>query len=191
VNDPGGVFNIDALVAGALGSSATTYRGGNGVSGAGNYTLYYDAIEPVAFAFPLPPVPPVPPVPPLPPIIPFDFTFSPFGFSAWFDAFERDTEDRKDGTLGDEESLFGSLGLFESDEDAHSESNILAEEALDSLFGPRNDRFSEGELDEEERRRRERARRKVGPIGNASYVYYPGTSRYSSLRIFGAPLRGY
>lgn len=189
VNEPGGVFNIDTLVAGALGSSASVYRDRNGVSGSGRYTLYYDAIEPVASVFPTPPVFVPPPII----IPPIDFNYDPFVFAGFFDVFGRGDEESEDGVLGEGESdLYGSLALFESDEDAHGDTNgNNAEEALDSIFGPQRDRFSDEELDEEARRRRARAQRKVGPIGNASYVYYPGTSRYSSLRIFGAPVRDY
>ena len=182
VTDPGGVFNIDALVAGALGSSATVYRDGNGVSGAGNYTIYYDAIEPVASTFGT-----------VIPIVVIDpIAYNSKIFSGFFEAFERNEDDVDDGIAGDDaNSLFASVGLFESDEEAHSESEIPVEEALDAIFGPRTDRFSDEEIDEDDRRRRRRAGQKVGPIGTASYVYYPGTSRYSSLRIFGAPVRDY
>jgi len=183
VSDPGGVLNIDSLVAGALGSSASIYRGLNGISGDGNYTLYYDAVEPVLSTFPIPPVIPTPP-------ISFNFGSRDFvGFSDIFDVFERGEEGSEEGFFGDYSAgLFANLGDFEKDEEAHVESGGRAvEAALDSVFGPRRNRYSDAELDEEELRRGGRAKRKVSISWNIPSVYYPETGRYSSLRIFGAP----
>ncbi len=69
------------------------------------------------------------------------------------------------------------------------------EDALDSVFGPRrHGRLSEDntilalEDDEELLRRYRKAQRPVGTVGVMYYLYAPGTSQYSSLRVFGSPL---
>src|SRR5690606_17467288 len=178
VQEPGGVYNLDSLVAGALGSSAGIYRDGNGVSGQGHYTLYYDAIEPV------PNIPPAPPGPPSMPEIPVpgsiydpDFDFSGLFFTDTYDAFFREE------APGD--WLYPLLGLFERDELTQEESGAWRiENALDNLFGSRRDSTMEEEEDEDRRRRRARGQ-SSGQVGMTYYVYEPGTNRYSSYRVFG------
>lgn len=180
VDSPGGLFNLTALVDGALGSSAPAYRGGNGISGAGNYTIYYDAIEFVSNSLPEPPVPPVVPVPPT------IFDFAPFVFFEQFESFERFSEFFDDEIGGGVDfALFDGLGLFEADEVTTEESGAWKiENRLDNLFGDRRDSFSEEELAEEEESRRNRGSQ-VGSIGLTFYVFEPGTNKYSSYRVFG------
>ncbi|MEQ1843156.1 MAG: hypothetical protein ABL994_22360, partial [Verrucomicrobiales bacterium] len=167
---PGGLPNLTTLTAGALGASADIYRDNNGVSGAGFYTLYYDAIEDVSST---------------PPIVIPPFTGSSLG--------DFDTLDRQDGIFGDgygggNDSLDGSLGIFEADESTQEGSGVSRfENAIDNAFGPRQDSTSEEEDDEEARRRKRRAAEKVGPIGLTFYVYDPATNRLSSYRVFGTP----
>lgn len=167
---PGGLPNLTTLTAGALGASADIYRDNNGVSGAGFYTLYYDAIEDVSST---------------PPIVIPPFTGSSLG--------DFDTLDRQDGIFGDgygggDDSLDGNLGIFEADESSQERSGVSRfENAIDNAFGPRQDSTSEEEEDEEERRRKRRAAEKVGPIGLTFYVYDPATNRLSSYRVFGTP----
>lgn len=181
VQEPGGVYNLDSLVAGALGSSAGIYRDGNGVSGQGHYTLYYDAIEHV------PNIPPAPPGPPSMPEIPVpgsiydpDFDFSGLFFTDTYDAFFREE------APGD--WLYPLLGLFERDELTQEESGAWRiENALDNLFGSRRDSTMEEEEDEDRRRRRARGQ-SSGQVGMTYYVYEPGTNRYSSYRVFGNQL---
>lgn len=185
VNDPGGLLNLATLTAGALGATGSAeYRGGNNVSGDGQYTLFFDSIEVVANTPPTPPPAPVF-VPP-----PFIFDFDPFVFLDQFDSFTRDDRAIQDGLTGAEDSLFGGLGLFESDELSQEEpESWKLENSLDNMFGTRRDSFSEGELDEERRRDEERLARKVGPVGLTFYTFDPGTNRYSSYRVFGSPLQ--
>ncbi len=47
VDDPGGFSNLTGFAAGDLGSGTADYNGSNSVSGTGQYTFYYDAIEDV------------------------------------------------------------------------------------------------------------------------------------------------
>jgi len=167
---PGGLPNLTTLTAGALGASADIYRDNNGVSGAGYYTLYYDAIEDVSST---------------PPVVIPPFTGSSIG--------DYDSLDRQDGIFGDgfgggDDSLDGNLGIFEADESNQEGSGVSRfENAIDNAFGPRQDSTSEEEEDEEERRRKRRAAEKVGPIGLTFYVYDPATNRLSSYRVFGTP----
>ncbi len=173
VSAPGGLPNLETLMPGALGSSAALYRDNNGVSGAGYYTLYYDAIEGVTTTFPDVPIV----IPPFTGTSPGDY----------------DSLDRQDGIFGDgygggDDSLDGNLGIFESDESTQERSGVSRfENAIDNAFGPRQDSTSEEEEDEEERRRKRRAAEKVGPIGLTYYVYDPATNRLSSYRVFGTP----
>lgn len=181
VNSPGGLFNLATLVAGALGSSAPAYRDNNGVSGAGQYTIYYDATEFVSNTLPLPPG--SPPPPPVPPIV---FNFDGLAFLQQYDAFELNDPILQDGYVGGDDFLYFGLGTFELDESLQEESGAWGiENSLDNMFGDRRDSFSPEEQDEEERRRRRRVEQGVGPIGSTYYVYDPGTNRYSSYRIFG------
>jgi hypothetical protein len=181
VNSPGGLPGLTALSPGTLGTSATTYRDLNGVSGSGLYTLYYDAIEESL----LPPVVPVdPPVAPgvTPPTAIFDF----FGlaFEETYDAFFRE-DDLFNGVGGEGTGLYDLLGLFERDETLAEESDDWrAENALDNLFGDRRDSNSEEEQDEERTSRIARGQ-SGGPVGMSFYVFEPGTNRYSSYRVFG------
>ena len=190
VSDPGGIPNLVANNAGVLGSSAPDYRDGNGVSGAGLYTIYYDAIRPVSK---VPKALPVAPFIPeieseiVPVVIPINFLQ--FLFSDKFDSFDRDDEGL-DGLTGEGSGLLAALGLFEGDESGEENGFKNAERALDNIFGSRTDGDEEGEEDEEKRRRRERASRPVGNIGLTYYVFDPQGNKYSSHRVFGAGVAG-
>lgn len=181
VDSPGGLQNLSALAAGELGSSATPYRDANGVSGGGFYTLYYDAIQPVANIVPTPPVAPGPPVPPI--VYP-QFDFSGYFFDETYDPFFRDW-DLWNEIGGDGSELYPLLGLFERDSDTQEENGAWKlENRLDDMFGPRRDSTTQEEDDEDEISRRKRAK-KGGPVAMTFYVYEPGTNRYSSYRVFG------
>jgi|GEM_PF-733403 len=174
VDTPGGFPNLQTLTAGALGSSATLYRGGNNVNGSGNYTFYYDAVELTATAS-LPGPPPAGP-----------FPFIDFVFNEQFDSFARYQELLNNEMAGEQSSIFAVLGLFETDESETEPSGAMrVENRLDNMFGPRKDSYSREELDEENKRNRDRGRRGVGAIGLTYYVFDPGTNRYSSYRVFG------
>lgn len=111
VNEPGGLFNLESLVAGALGSSAPVYRDGNGVSGAGLYTIYYDATEFVKTTLPTQPIDPSIPDPDI------VFNFDGFPFTETYDSFMRDDSLLSDGYAGGDDSLYGILSLDEVRED--------------------------------------------------------------------------
>lgn len=111
VNTPGGLFNLNSLVAGALGSSAPVYRDSNGVSGTGLYTIYYDAIEFVKTTFPTQPTDPTIPDPDI------VFNFDGFPFTETYDSFMRDDDLLGDGYAGGDDSLYGILSLEEVQED--------------------------------------------------------------------------
>jgi filamentous hemagglutinin family protein len=181
VNSPGGLPGLAALAPGTLGSSATTYRDSNGVSGTGLYTLYYDAIEAALLPPVVPVVPPVVPAVTPPPIV---FDFFGLAFEETYDAFFRE-DDLFNGVGGEGSGLYPLLGLFERDETLVEESDEWrAEDALDNLFGDRRDSNSEEEQDEERASRIARGQA-GGPVGMSFYVFEPGTNRYSSYRVFG------
>ena len=183
VDAPGGLFNLATLVAGALGSSAPDYRDNNGVSGAGQYTIYYDATEFVENSLPVPPGPTLPPPIPVPPLV---FNFNGFAFLDQYDSFELAEQLLQNGIAGGDDFLYAGLSFGELDESEQQESGAWAiENSLDNMFGDQRDSFSVEEQDEEERRRRRRAEKGVGPLGLTYYVYDPGTNRYSSYRLFG------
>jgi filamentous hemagglutinin family protein len=175
VNNPGGLPNLQTLVAGAMGSSVngSLYRGaqgGHGLSG-GLYTLFYDAVSPVGTNFvAMPPPPP---------------TEGEIRAAA---AKRRDSEfiDRNQSFLHalltgqNENELFS--GVARSGEGNGSN---RVEDLLDGLLGSRRDRYSEGEKAEEEARRRMREEGPVGPIGLVSYAPISGMNPYSSLSLFG------
>ncbi len=175
---PGGRPNA-TFAPGALGSSATLYRGGNGVSGAGDYTLYYDSLEVV-----LPPPPIVPPGPPLP-----IFNFNPF-LAPLYTEFANEDPDRSSIFLNGERvpfglPLFSSLEYFPEDsEDQEGANAWWFENALDNVFGRRQLVAAEEEEDEEKLRRLERRRRAVGPAGNIYYQDLPNYNPYSSYSFF-------
>ena len=172
VLSPGGISNLDTLTPGTLGTSgAANYRSGNGVSGAGNYTFFYDAVSPVSFIF-------VPPA-----AFGGLFDFAPFAFADKFDTFDRN--ELAGEIQGGGEVLFGSLGAFEGlIYDSEDEPSKL-EQALDNQLGPRTNPNSDGEQEESEARRRARGLYGAGPLGLTYYVFDPGTNRYSSYRLFG------
>lgn len=172
VESPGGIVNLTRLDSGLLGSSAPVYRDQHGVSGAGLYTIYYDATEFVATNFPAQPTVPGVPIP-----LPL-FDFRGLLFSETYDSFFRD--DLFDGLGGEGSGLYPLLGLFER-EGEFGDPGTLANR-LDRLFG---DTTEEDEAEEEERRRRARANA-AGAVGSSFYVYEPGTNRYSSYRVFGS-----
>jgi len=178
VNSPGGLPNLDSMMAGALGTSAPLYRDQNAVSGAGLYTLYYDAIENVTNRLPVQPTEPGIPLP--------QDTFDFFGlaFNETYDAFFRE-EDLFDGIGGYGGDLYPLLGLFERDAETQEGADAWSiEDRLDNMFGERRDSNSQEEQDEEEESRIERGNA-GGPVGMTFYVYEPGTNRYSSYRVFG------
>jgi filamentous hemagglutinin family protein len=111
VNSPGGLFNLDSLIAGALGSSAPAYRNNNGVSGTGLYTIYYDAIEFVKTTFPTQPTDPSIPDPDI------VFNFAGYPFTESFDSLMRDDELLNDGYAGGDDSLYDLLSMEEIEED--------------------------------------------------------------------------
>jgi filamentous hemagglutinin family protein len=111
VNEPGGLFNVESLIAGALGDSAPVYRDNNGVSGFGLYTIYYDAIEFVKNTFPTQPTDPTIPDPDI------VFNFDGYPFTESFDSFMRDDNLLSDGYAGGDDSLYGILSLAEAQED--------------------------------------------------------------------------
>ncbi|NNE91992.1 MAG: hypothetical protein HKN23_10125 [Verrucomicrobiales bacterium] len=184
VDAPGGLPNLQSLNPGDLGDSGSPdYQFGNSV---GNYTIFYDAIQPVGTTPPVIPVPVIIEVeipPELIPLIPFDFF--PFLFLDKYDSFDRDDEGLFGLTgLGADRGLYGLLGLEETEE-GEEEGVTDTERALDDLFGARKDENSEGEEEEEEERVQERLSRAVGPNGVVFYIYDPQGNRYSSLRVFG------
>lgn len=175
---PGGFENLTTLTAGALGSSATLYRGGNGVSGTGLYTLYYDSVETVATASVVSPAAVTPIFDP--------FQFVNFIFGDQYDSFARYRQFLEDEETGQADSIFDSLALYETDSVESEESGSgKLENRLDNLFGKRRNSYSEEELAEEEESRRRRGQGGVGSIGLTFYVFDPGTNRYSSYRVFG------
>lgn len=179
VNAPGGLINLASMTPGSLGDSATIYRDNNGVSGAGHYTLYYDAIRPV-----LPPTPPVQPTAPDIFLPGYLVDYSPVFFTDTYDSFIR-AQDLAAGIGGQYDGLYDLLGMYERDEDTQ-ESNGAAqfEKRLDKMFGPRRDPNSFEEQEEEERRKARRGSA-AGQVGVSYYIYEPGTNRYSSYRVFG------
>ncbi|MEM9017708.1 MAG: hypothetical protein AAGC68_11895, partial [Verrucomicrobiota bacterium] len=182
VNDPGGLFNLEELIAGSLGASTTLYRDANGVSGAGLYTIYYDSIEPVSTVVPTE-TNSINPV--LPPTI-FDFTPDVF-FVEQFESFDRIEDLLDDGFTGNDDFLFDGIGLFEMDPENSEENGAWGvENSLDNLFGERRNSFSEEEIEEEKEEKRQRAANGVGPLGLTFYIYEPGTNQYSSYRVFGS-----
>jgi len=180
VDDPGGLPNLREMVDGALGDSATVYRDANGVSGAGLYTIYYDAIEFVSTVYPEQPTAPGIPIPD------HVFDFRGLFFADTYDAYYRDRELLDDELAGEEDFLYALLGIFERDEETVEESgSSRLENALDNAFGPRRYSYSEEEEDEERRRRRARGAGNGGPVGVTYYVVIPGTNEYSSFHVFG------
>jgi filamentous hemagglutinin family protein len=159
VASPGGFPNLTSLVAGALGSSESTYRGSNGVSGAGNYTFYFDAIQ-ATTTLPVGPF-----VPPAGPVVPPALETVLFLLSPQYDDVNGGRTGLVDGQYGDQNPLYNSLGLFETNEE---------------------DVEDESAMEEEEARRRAR-REGTGPLGNVFYTYEPGTNQLSSFHVFGFP----
>lgn len=171
---PGGFPNLDTLSAGAIGSSATTYR-------SGNYTLYYDALEVVA--------PPTIPPPPAPVFPDFDFAGAIQDEQEQLDSPFTPGDEMLENEIGGvvNDPFGGMIGLNEADDVESEEGNPGGlENLLDDLFGPRRDSASSEETEEERRSRRNRGRRGVGPIGATFYTYDPGTNAYSSYRVFGS-----
>ena len=129
VNSPGGLVNLDSLVAGALGSSAPAYRDRHGVSGLGLYTIYYDALEFVRT--PIPPIQPTDPTIPDPNIV---FNFDGYPFTETYDSFMRDEDVLGDGYAGGDDSLYGILSLEEVQE--NEEDDEKERERRKSGVGP-------------------------------------------------------
>ncbi|MDF1755885.1 MAG: filamentous hemagglutinin N-terminal domain-containing protein [Verrucomicrobiales bacterium] len=204
VSGVGGLPNLVSLTNGALGSSTngSLYQSSHGLSG-GQYTLFYDAIVPVAVGFP--PPPPVPPVPPAPAP-----DLSPFAFADIFDAFQR-SKDGFDGIFGGD-GIAGELAYFDQSLIGSDAPAWFLEEFLDIILGPVKSGESsannpdlelaavdaEGPVsvassdvrseDDEELRRK--AARRNRPVGNMGMIYYlsnPGGNSYSSYRLFERP----
>jgi filamentous hemagglutinin family protein len=110
VNSPGGLANLDSLVAGSLGDSAPAYRASNGVSGTGLYTIYYDAIEFVSSTFPAPPTQPTGPTIPDPGFV---FNFDGLLFTDTYDSLMRDDELLNNGYGGGGNFLYNLLSMEE------------------------------------------------------------------------------
>jgi len=121
VEDPGGLPNLTGLMAGALGGSAPVYRDGNGVSGVGLYTIYYDATEFVGSVFLPEPVPPVPPVvyPP--------FDFYGFLFDETFESFDRveDLEEEERRKRAADDPLGATYYVFDPDTNRYSSYRVF------------------------------------------------------------------
>lgn len=183
VESPGGLFNLQRLDPGSLGDSTGIYRGGNGVSGAGNYTLYYDAVEAVRNKFPDQPTAPEITIPD--PLIDFTGFLDPsLFFVETYDAFFRE-EDLFDGVGGEYAYLYAMLGLFERDSETVEESGVSRlENRLDQSLGKRRLVDSPEEREEDERSRRARGNA-AGALGMSYYLFVPGTNTYSSFRVFG------
>jgi len=132
VNEPGGLTNLDSLVAGALGSSAPVYRNNNGVSGAGLYTIYYDATEFVKTTFPTQPTDPTIPDPNI------VFNFDGLLFVDSFDAFDRikeEEEEERRRRAG--EGLQGeTYYVFDPETNRYSSYRIFGTPSWIEPFGP-------------------------------------------------------
>ena len=163
VNAPGGEANLASVADGDFTSATAFYRSANGVSGVGNYTIYYDAIQPVLPPVVVAPVVPVVPgevlpiVPEIPeviePEIPIDF-FSFLQDDMW-DSWERN--------------------------------DLILEEMPASLEANRTLEEGESETEEEEAaKKKNRYRRHYGNYG-VYYQYDLNSSQYGSLRLFGVP----
>lgn len=205
VGGVGGSPNVVTLTNGALGSSVngSDYRV-HGLSG-GQYTMFYDAIVPVANGLPGPPPPP-----PIPPAPAPDLT--PFVFNDLFDAFQRQ-EDGLDGIFGGD-GFSGDLPYFGGSYDEMGVPGWFLEAFLDMSLGPRRSGPSSvqggvapgdavydedgvlissnsdirAEDDEELERRLNRNNRPVGKVGMIYYLYTPGSGNpYSSFNLFGSP----
>jgi len=124
VNTPGGLANLDSLVAGSLGDSAPAYRAANGVSGTGLYTIYYDAIEFVSSTFPTPPQQPTDPTIPDPDFV---FNFDGLIFNEVFESFDRfgeiEEEERKRRTRND--SLGEPYYVFDPETNLYSSYRVF------------------------------------------------------------------
>ena len=163
MNAPGGEANLASVADGDFTSATAFYRSANGVSGVGNYTIYYDAIQPVLPPVVVAPVVPVVPgevlpiVPEIPeviePEIPIDF-FSFLQDDMW-DSWERN--------------------------------DLILEEMPASLEANRTLEEGESETEEEEAaKKKNRYRRHYGNYG-VYYQYDLNSSQYGSLRLFGVP----
>ena len=191
VADPGGFANLLALAAGDLGSGTALYRGSNGISGVGNYTLYYDAIMPV----PPPPMGPPPPgggggggggddplllpvfVPQVvfPPFIPDTGLFNFLFFSqTGADLFGYTDRDRL--IMGD---------VVDGGGDATE--GVEGEGRKPGWLWGVMDRVLTPEEEEERRRRRARYHFQVDNGDKEFWIYRPGSLQYSSQRLFGLP----
>lgn len=118
VEDPGGFYNLERLDPGSLGDSVPLYRDANGVSGAGHYTIYYDAIDFVINSLPVQPGEPTIPIPP------YAFDFRGLFFSDTYDAY------------------FRSHGLLEDEEDDEEEDRVGPGGMTYYIYGPDTNQYS-------------------------------------------------
>lgn len=193
VESPGDFPNLVSLSAGTLGEGTTTYRGANGISGVGNYTIYYDAIRGVAPAVGgggggVPVVPELPEVEE--PIIDVPlFNYFPFLFVDKFDSYDRDDmELYGDFFFG----LFSVFGLAENEEYENSQDdNIRVEgdeilEESPGLFGlgPAEDESQEDDEEDKSGRYLNMQNTAFGQF----WTYDLSTNEYSSFKVFGIPV---
>ena len=172
VDPTGDIGNLTGVTDNAqLGTGTGTYVGGNGINGAGFYTIYYDAIGilvPSAAAaagggtggsgIEIPPPVIFVPTPEEPVVI--EVPFNPFNFLPFVDLFKFEQSDRG-GVVGD---------LIEGD-------------VTDGGGGPAG---SDDNEEEEEKKKRSAYARQVDNW-NVYYQYDLGTGQYNSLRLFGTP----
>lgn len=194
VDAPGGLPNLVAMSAGFFGSGTAEYRGGNGLSGTGNYTVYYDAIRNVGLRPPLPPVipPPViiPPEPePVPVVVPPPFNYFPFLFLDKYDSFDRDDQ----WLFGAGDNYLDGIGLIsriigetEGEPGVGLAYESEALESLAELLGFPVDETDEAEEDEA-REQDASSYQFIGSLHGIYWQYQPfqGEGRYSSNNLFG------
>ncbi|MCB1232778.1 MAG: hypothetical protein KDN19_21215, partial [Verrucomicrobiae bacterium] len=194
VDAPGGLPNLVAMSFGDFGSGTADYRGGNGLSGTGNYTVYYDAIRAVGLNPPRPPVvipPVIPPIPPepVPVVVPPPFDYLPFLFLDKYDSHDRD-----DSWLnGDYENYLEGIGLIarllgedEGEPGVGLQYESEALESLAELLGFPVDETDEAEQDED-REKDASSYHFIGSLHGIYWQYQPfeGQGHYSSNNLFG------
>ena len=163
VNAPGGEVNLASVADGDFTSATAFYRSSNGVSGVGNYTIYYDAIQPVD----LPTDSVVTPVVETPVDLPVEEIISeivietPIDFYDYLNPHKWETWDRNSKVVDG------------------SDATLATEREL---------KEGESEAEEEEKaKKKNRYRRHYGNFG-VYYLYDINTGTYSSYRLFGEPI---
>ena len=190
VINPGGLPNLVALAIGdPIGSGTTDYS-----PLLGDYTIYYDAVQPVSTVPFFPPPPPLPPLPPeiIPPIIPPPpFNFFPFIFVDKYDSYDRWNKNLDEEFLSYLEGV-GLVARFLRDEEGDPgvgyryESELT--ESLAEILG-----FPVDETDEaDEDRVRELEASRYSYLDGIYGIYYwvpLGSSEanvYTSGKVFGS-----